>query len=41
MQTKIYVGKARSNHAVPQEGINALTGEYAVRRSTCLPFKRW
>ena len=27
--TKIYVGKARSNHAVPQEGINALLVEYA------------
>ncbi|QIO09538.1 siroheme synthase CysG [Acinetobacter lanii] len=26
---KIYVGKARSNHAVPQEGINALLVEYA------------
>ena len=27
--TKIYVGKARSNHAVPQEGINALLVKYA------------
>lgn len=27
--TKIYVGKARSDHAVPQEGINALLVEYA------------
>ena len=27
--TKIYVGKARSNHAVPQEGINALLVQYA------------
>jgi uroporphyrin-III C-methyltransferase/precorrin-2 dehydrogenase/sirohydrochlorin ferrochelatase len=27
--TKIYVGKARSNHSVPQEGINALLVEYA------------
>lgn len=26
---KIYVGKARSNHAVPQEGINALLMKYA------------
>lgn len=26
---KIYVGKARSNHAVPQEGINALVVKYA------------
>lgn len=26
---KIYVGKARSNHAVPQEGINALLVKYA------------
>lgn len=26
---KIYVGKARSNHAVPQEGINALLIQYA------------
>ncbi len=26
---KVYVGKARSNHAVPQEGINALLVEYA------------
>ncbi|RKG48181.1 uroporphyrinogen-III C-methyltransferase [Acinetobacter cumulans] len=26
---KIYVGKARSNHAVPQEGINALLVQYA------------
>ena len=26
---KIYVGKARSNHSVPQEGINALLVEYA------------
>lgn len=26
---KIYVGKARSNHAVPQDGINALLVEYA------------
>ncbi|WP_436905600.1 siroheme synthase CysG [Acinetobacter johnsonii] len=29
--TKIYVGKARSNHAVPQEGINALLVEYASK----------
>ncbi|MEJ5035531.1 siroheme synthase CysG [Acinetobacter johnsonii] len=29
--TKIYVGKARSNHAVPQEGINALLVEYAAK----------
>ena len=28
---KIYVGKARSNHAVPQEGINALLVEYASK----------
>jgi uroporphyrin-III C-methyltransferase / precorrin-2 dehydrogenase / sirohydrochlorin ferrochelatase len=28
---KIYVGKARSNHAVPQEGINALLVEYAQK----------
>lgn len=27
--TKIYVGKARSNHSVPQDGINALLVEYA------------
>jgi uroporphyrin-III C-methyltransferase / precorrin-2 dehydrogenase / sirohydrochlorin ferrochelatase len=27
---KIYVGKARSNHAVPQEGINALLVKYAL-----------
>ncbi len=27
--TKIYVGKARSDHAVPQEGINALLVKYA------------
>ncbi|WP_269914170.1 siroheme synthase CysG [Acinetobacter sp. HY1485] len=26
---RVYVGKARSNHAVPQEGINALLVEYA------------
>ncbi|TXJ07688.1 MAG: uroporphyrinogen-III C-methyltransferase [Acinetobacter sp.] len=26
---KIYVGKARSNHSVPQEGINALLVQYA------------
>ena len=26
---KVYVGKARSNHAVPQEGINALLVKYA------------
>lgn len=26
---KIYVGKARSNHSVPQDGINALLVEYA------------
>ncbi|HEX5381686.1 MAG TPA: uroporphyrinogen-III C-methyltransferase, partial [Acinetobacter sp.] len=26
---KIYVGKARSNHSVPQEGINALLVKYA------------
>ncbi|NHB58938.1 uroporphyrinogen-III C-methyltransferase [Acinetobacter sp. 194] len=26
---KIYVGKARSNHAVPQDGINALLVQYA------------
>ena len=26
---KVYVGKARSNHSVPQEGINALLVEYA------------
>ena len=29
--TKIYVGKARSNHAVPQEGINALLVECAAK----------
>ena len=29
--TKIYVGKARSNHAVPQEGINALLVEFASK----------
>ena len=29
--TKIYVGKARSNHAVPQEGINALLVDYASK----------
>jgi len=29
--TKIYVGKARSNHSVPQDGINALLVEYAVQ----------
>ena len=29
--TNIYVGKARSNHAVPQEGINALLVEYASK----------
>ena len=28
---KIYVGKARSNHSVPQEGINALLVEYAAK----------
>lgn len=28
---KIYVGKARSDHAVPQEGINALLVEYAQK----------
>lgn len=28
---KVYVGKARSNHAVPQEGINALLVEYALQ----------
>ncbi|CAB1210500.1 siroheme synthase CysG [Acinetobacter bouvetii] len=28
---KIYVGKARSNHSVPQEGINALLVEYAAQ----------
>ena len=28
---KIYVGKARSNHSVPQEGINALLVEYAQK----------
>ena len=27
---KIYVGKARSNHSVPQEGINALLVKYAL-----------
>ncbi|MFT4019948.1 MAG: siroheme synthase CysG [Acinetobacter sp.] len=27
--TKIYVGKARSNHSVPQDGINALLVKYA------------
>ncbi len=27
---KVYVGKARSNHAVPQEGINALLVKYAL-----------
>ncbi len=27
--TKIYVGKARSNHSVPQDGINALLVQYA------------
>lgn len=27
--TKIYVGKARSNHSVPQDGINALLVEFA------------
>ncbi|EOI7590103.1 siroheme synthase CysG [Acinetobacter baumannii] len=29
--TKIYVGKARSNHSVPQEGINALLVDYAKK----------
>lgn len=29
--TKIYVGKARSNHAVPQEDINALLVEFASK----------
>ena len=29
--TKIYVGKARSNHSVPQDGINALLVEYAAQ----------
>ena len=29
--TKIYVAKARSNHAVPQEGINALLVEFASK----------
>ncbi|WP_060466095.1 siroheme synthase CysG [Acinetobacter sp. LMB-5] len=29
--TKIYVGKARSNHSVPQDGINALLVEYAQK----------
>lgn len=29
--TKIYVGKARSDHAVPQEGINALLVKYAQK----------
>ena len=28
---KIYVGKARSNHSVPQDGINALLVEYAQK----------
>lgn len=28
---KIYVGKARSNHSVPQDGINALLVEYASK----------
>ncbi|XZW12233.1 siroheme synthase CysG [Acinetobacter baumannii] len=28
---KIYVGKARSNHSVPQEGINALLVDYAKK----------
>ena len=28
---KIYVGKARSNHSVPQDGINALLVEYAAQ----------
>ncbi|OTG81012.1 siroheme synthase CysG [Acinetobacter sp. ANC 4648] len=28
---KVYVGKARSNHAVPQEGINALLVKYAAQ----------
>jgi uroporphyrin-III C-methyltransferase / precorrin-2 dehydrogenase / sirohydrochlorin ferrochelatase len=28
---KIYVGKARSNHSVPQDGINALLVEYAAK----------
>ena len=28
---KVYVGKARSNHSVPQEGINALLVEYAAK----------
>ncbi|GAA5187582.1 siroheme synthase CysG [Acinetobacter kookii] len=28
---KVYVGKARSNHSVPQEGINALLVEYAAQ----------
>ncbi|MFI7903047.1 siroheme synthase CysG [Acinetobacter baumannii] len=29
--TEIYVGKARSNHSVPQEGINALLVDYAKK----------
>lgn len=29
--TKIYVGKARSNHSVPQEGINTLLVDYAKK----------
>ena len=29
--TKVYVGKARSNHSVPQDGINALLVEYAQK----------
>lgn len=29
--TKLYVGKARSNHSVPQEGINALLVDYAKK----------
>lgn len=29
--TKIYVGKARSNHSVPQEGINELLVDYAKK----------
>ena len=44
--TKIYVGKARSNHSVPQEGINALLVDYAkkgkrVCRLKGRPFYFW
>jgi uroporphyrin-III C-methyltransferase/precorrin-2 dehydrogenase/sirohydrochlorin ferrochelatase len=36
--TKIYVGKARSNHSVPQEGINALWLNM-LKRKACLSLK--